>query len=49
MAGYVFLASNELKLTATEVDVVQVVTLLARSEISEGEFAAWLRETCESA
>jgi death-on-curing protein len=49
MAGYVFLASNGLHLTATEVDVVQVVTLLAASEIEESEFAAWLRENCESA
>jgi death-on-curing protein len=49
MAGYVFLASNDLKLTATEVDVVQVVTLLAAGEIGEAEYAAWLRENCESA
>ena len=49
MAGYVFLASNDLQLTATEVDVVQVVALLASSEIGESEFAAWLRENCESA
>ena len=49
MAGYVFLASNDLQLTATEVDVVQVVTLLAASEIKEAEFAAWLRENCRTA
>lgn len=49
MAGYVFLASNELQLTATELDVVQVVTLLAAGEVSDSEFAAWLRENCESA
>ena len=48
MAGYVFLASNELQLTATEVDVVQVVTLLAAGEIGESEYAAWLRENCEA-
>ncbi|MBT8087181.1 MAG: type II toxin-antitoxin system death-on-curing family toxin [Gammaproteobacteria bacterium] len=47
MAGYVFLASNDLRLTATEVDVVRVVTLLAASEIDESEFAAWLRENCK--
>ena len=49
MAGYVFLAINDLQLTATEVDVVRVVTLLAAGEIGESEFAAWLRENCESA
>ncbi len=49
MAGYVFLASNGLRLTASEVDVVQVVSLLAASEIDESEFAAWLRKNCHSA
>ena len=49
MAGYVFLASNELQLTATEVDVVHVVSMLAASEIDEAEYAAWLRDNCESA
>jgi len=49
MAGYVFLASNGSRLTATEVDVVQAVTLLAASEIDETDFAAWLRKNCESA
>ncbi len=48
MAGYVFLACNGLRLTASELDVFQVVTLLAASEIEESEFAAWLRENCES-
>jgi len=49
MAGYVFLASNGLRFTATEVDVVQVVALLAAGEIDESEFAAWLRKNCELA
>ncbi len=48
MAGYVFLACNGLRLTASELDVFQVVTLLAASEIEESNFAAWLRENCES-
>jgi len=48
MAGYVFLACNGLRLTASELDVFQVVTLLAASEIEESAFAAWLRENCES-
>ena len=47
MSAYVFLTANGLRLTAAEVDVVQVVTLLAASEIDEGEFAAWLREKSE--
>lgn len=49
MTGYVFMASNGLRLTATEIDVVQVVTMLAGSEIGETEFAAWLRNNSESA
>jgi len=49
MAGYVFLASNNLQLIATEIDVVQVITLLAADEIGESEYAAWLRENCEAA
>ena len=48
VAGYVFLACNGLRLIAPELDVVQVVTLLATSEIEESEFAPWLRENCES-
>ncbi len=47
MSAYVFLAANGLRLTAAEVDVVQVVTLLAASEIDEVEFAAWLRDNSE--
>jgi death-on-curing protein len=48
MVGYVFLARNDLQLTAAEVDVAQVVKLLAADEIGESEYAAWLRENCES-
>ncbi len=44
MSAYVFLAANGLRLTAAEVEVVQVVTLLAAREIDEAEFAAWLRD-----
>ena len=43
MSAYVFMAENGLQLTASEVEVVQIVTLLAASEIDEAEFAAWLR------
>ncbi len=48
VAAYVFLASNGLRLIATEVDAAQVVTLLAAGEIDETAFSAWLRNNCES-
>jgi death-on-curing protein len=48
VAAYVFLASNGLRLVATEVDAAQVVTLLAADEIDETAFSAWLRNNCES-
>jgi len=47
VAAYVFLASNGLRLVATEVDAAQVVTLLAAGEIDETAFSAWLRNNCE--
>lgn len=47
MSAYVFLSANGLRLTAAEVDVVQVVTLLAAREIDEAAFAAWLRDNSE--
>ena len=49
MSAYVSLALNGLQLTAAEVDVVRVVTLLAANEIDETAFAAWLRDNCEPA
>jgi death-on-curing protein len=48
VAAYVFLASNGLRLVATEVDAAQVVRLLAADEIDEATFSAWLRKNCES-
>ena len=47
MSAYVFLALNGLRTTATEVDVVRAVTLLAANEIDEAAFAAWLRDNSE--
>lgn len=44
MTAYLFLALNGLQVTAAEVEVVQVVTLLAAREIDEAAFAAWLRD-----
>ena len=47
MCALVFLAENGLRLMAREVEVVQVVTLLAAGEIDEAAFAAWLRDNTE--
>jgi len=47
LSAYVFLADNGLRLTASELDTAQVVTLLAASEIDEAEFAAWLRKNSD--
>ena len=44
MSAYLFMAEKGLQLRASEVEVVQTVTLLAASEIDEAEFAAWLRQ-----
>ena len=44
MSAYLFMAENGLQLTVPEVEVVQIVTLLAASEIDEAAFAPWLRE-----
>ena len=44
MSAYLFMAENGLQLTVPEVEVVQIVTLLASSEIDEAAFASWLRE-----
>ena len=44
MSAYLFMAENGLQLTVPEVEVVQIVILLAASEIDEAAFASWLRE-----
>ncbi|MDE0037000.1 MAG: type II toxin-antitoxin system death-on-curing family toxin [Gammaproteobacteria bacterium] len=49
MSAYLFLALNGLRTTATEVDVVRVVTLLAANGIDESAFADWLRDNSEVA
>lgn len=48
MAAYVFLASNELRLVATEVDAAQVMTMLSASDIDDAAFSAWLLKNRES-
>ena len=47
MCALVFLAENGFRLIAREVEVVQVVTLLAAGEIDEAAFAGWLRDNAE--
>ena len=48
MTAYVFLARNGLRLSSSEVDAAQIVNALAAHELDEAEFAAWLRDSCES-
>ena len=47
LCAWLFLKENGFRLMADEVEVVQVVTLLAASELDEAAFAVWLRENCE--
>lgn len=47
MCAFLFLAENGFRLIAREVEVAQVVTLLAAGEIDEAAFAAWLRDNIE--
>ena len=48
MTAYIFLARNELQLIAPKVDAAQMVNALAANELKEEDFAAWLRQSCES-
>ena len=48
MTAYVFLASNGLRLIASEIEAVTAVTALAAGDLDEVAFAAWLRGNCES-
>lgn len=43
MAGYTFLARNNIQLIATESEVIQFVLALINNEITEQAFAEWLR------
>lgn len=47
MAGYVFLARNNLQLTAPEPEAAQSVLALAAGELTEETFADWLRNHTE--
>ncbi len=46
MTAYVFLERNGLELTAAEADATRAVLDLAASEVTEEEFAQWLRDNC---
>lgn len=47
LCAWLFLKENGFRLMADEVEVVQVVTLLAASELDAAALAAWLRKNCE--
>jgi death-on-curing protein len=49
MVAYVFLASNGISLTATEVSATQAVFDLAAGEMTEEQFAQWLRDNTKKA
>ncbi len=44
MTAYTFLAHNGLELSASEADATQAVIALAASDLTEGQFAQWLRD-----
>lgn len=44
MTGYVFLARNNLQLTASEFEATRFVLALASGEMQEEDFAEWLRK-----
>lgn len=44
MTAYVFLARNGLELSASEADATQAVLALAAGNLTEEEFAQWLRD-----
>ena len=44
MAAYIFLARNGLQLSAPEDDATRAMLALAAGDLSEDEFAAWLRK-----
>ena len=47
MAAYVFLTRNGLRLDADEASAARAVFDLAAGQITEEEFAQWLRDNCE--
>ncbi|MCP5116535.1 MAG: type II toxin-antitoxin system death-on-curing family toxin, partial [bacterium] len=44
MTAYTFLARNGLELNASEADATQAVIALAASDLTEAQFARWLRD-----
>lgn len=47
-AAGIFLELNGERLTASEADAVSAVLALSRADLSDREFAAWLRVNCEA-
>jgi death-on-curing protein len=47
MTAYVFLACNDVELTAAEADATAAILQLAARELSEAQFAQWLRDSTE--
>lgn len=48
LSAYVFLRRNGVQLSADEVSATEAILALASSEMSEAEFAAWLRENTQA-
>ncbi|MEN8175606.1 MAG: type II toxin-antitoxin system death-on-curing family toxin [Pseudomonadota bacterium] len=49
MAAYVFLATNGVAVTANEASAVQAVLGFAAGDLTEKQFAQWLRDNSEEA
>jgi death on curing protein len=47
MAAYIFLGANGLELTASEEDACLQTRALAAGEITEADYAAWLKASCK--
>jgi len=48
MCAFVFLARNGQRLTAPEIVAAQAVIDLAAGDLSEKDFAGWLRDSCDA-
>lgn len=47
MTAYIFLRANNYPFQAPEVEVVERTLALAASAITEEDYAAWLKKSCE--
>jgi death-on-curing protein len=46
MTGYVFLGRNGWQLSATEAEATAATLALAGNQLTEAEYAAWLKQNC---